>query len=332
MFRATDVPPPLHHQHHHFMPMHMTASATGGIKETDEHIAAPDFGMGAHMNAPAVGMVRAMDAAPPHILPQLPPLPAMHLPHAREMFRMFEQNKQEMPEHARAYQPAQPQYPAPQQSYQSPQSSCGSNLLIGCQPHVQAVPCSPPAYSAPPAPAYSAPPAYKPSVPAYQPAAPAAYQQPSPPANVYAQAGPPYPEQHLQSPHITVPIETIAKMDNEQKSAPVDEKKQSDSQPASTNHLNGKVTETVTETATPEKHTTCASVENLRKKIDDHVASMGKFREMAENKLKSIMTRQSASDQEDLAKFLDSFNELHAIQTKDLMGSQKVRRNYNKYH
>lgn len=41
--------------------------------------------------------------------------------------------------------PQPPQYPSYHQQYSAPvypQSSCGSNLLIGCQPQVQHVPCS----------------------------------------------------------------------------------------------------------------------------------------------------------------------------------------------
>lgn len=69
---------------------------------------------------------------------------------------------------------------------------CGSNLLISFQPHVQRVPCYPPS-------SYSAPLPYSnsyksPNPPAYYPIA-----VPKPPAAVYLQPGPPYPEPTLSS-------------------------------------------------------------------------------------------------------------------------------------
>lgn len=85
--------------------------------------------------------------------------------------------------------PSPPQYEVPYQ----PKPSCGSNLLFGCQPHVQAVPCYP-SQSYGPAPAYANPVYKQSSAPTY-PNPPFSI----PPPDVYSQPGPPYPEPSLSS-------------------------------------------------------------------------------------------------------------------------------------
>lgn len=103
------------------------------------------------------------------------------------------------------HQPAQYHAPAPynppaQQHYQSP-VQCGSNLLIGCQPQVQQVPCSaPPQYGQSYAPAHPQ---------SYAPAHPSPYRsadQPSyPPIDAYGSAAPApvYPHPYLTLVHNT---------------------------------------------------------------------------------------------------------------------------------
>lgn len=72
-------------------------------------------------------------------LPPLPPLPHL-LPPLPFPFSM------PMPYHQTAPSPQQPQPDygpqVVQTSYPHPSPSCGQNVLVGCQPHVQHVPCS----------------------------------------------------------------------------------------------------------------------------------------------------------------------------------------------
>lgn len=107
-----------------------------------------------------------------HFHPHVHSLPPFIKPHAfaREMFPGLEDNVENQAREE--YQAPKSEYNVP--AYQPPpqpyQSSCGSNLLFGCAPHVQQVPCSAP---------YQAAPAYHPAAPAYHPAAPAYHPEPA---------------------------------------------------------------------------------------------------------------------------------------------------------
>lgn len=285
----------------------------------------------------------------PQFYPLLPPSAKLH-PKTREM---MENRARE------AYQSARDAYNTP---YQPPQSSCGSNLLIGCHPHVQSVPCGysaphyhhpaeahyqppppppSPAYAPPSPPSYSAPaapvsPAYVPSSPAYAPPSSAAYAPaaPAPPlANVYSQPGPPYPESNLQTVHSVEPLENVT--ENEKEKVAVNP--HSDSQPEPSNQSQNKNTMKINEEEDNESEVNVSTttqqptVEELKRKIDDHVENMEKFREMAERKFKDVLMRRPADENSatDFQKFLTSCNEFQAMQTKHLMNSPKIRRNFD---
>ncbi|XP_055311321.1 uncharacterized protein LOC129574038 [Sitodiplosis mosellana] len=225
-----------------------------------------------------------------------------------------------------------PQYRPPQYS----SAPCGSNLLIGCQPRVQAVPCYPPSsYSAPPAHSQS----YKPPNPTGYPPVPLV----KPAAAVYLQPGPPYPEPvtlsasnarnqvQTENTENTSPIEQ--RQDSEPESSNIERKtNESDheaedlvgtanvypktdatTEPPTTTTTMTTTTTTTTApapaTTTTLKPSTEEQIRRLHEKLDNHLEDIKRLKEDSGKRLRAAIERsnsRSAVDEfEDMANIFD---------------------------
>lgn len=219
------------------------------------------------------------------------------------------------------YQPQHPSQYAPkyQPAYSTP--TCGSNLLVSCTPQVQTVPCYPPSPYNPPSyrpSSYSPPISYSPS---YQPPnSPAYVDTPASAAvaDVHSKPGPPYyPEPYLQS----IKTPTMSQDQPQNIPKPKDDassSQQKDSKPEpshiskQTNEedINDQVINVVTtEQPTTLKPSTFDQVRKLSEKIENHVESLEKFKEIARKKLREAIDRSNdetlTSELENIQHFLN---------------------------
>lgn len=250
-----------------------------------------------------------------------------------------------VPQYPNQYEVKTPTRPAYFPSYEAqykPKSSCGSNLLIGCQPHVQAVPCYQ-SQSYGPSPAHNY--GYK------QPSAPT-YPAPHfnvPPPDVYSKPGPPYlyPDTIVSSARSSADSQDRIQFGEESSNKTIDNVQQGDSKPESSNierktdevddstqslvnqsntgryeevteeQMAEQTTETKIATSTTTTTTTPAPVlgpstqDQIRKfheKIENHVENLKKFKEVAGKKLRDAIERSnSRSAADDLDDDFDDF-------------------------
>lgn len=216
------------------------------------------------------------------------------------------------------------QYHSHYQPYGQP--SCGSNIVIGCQPHVQTVPCYGPSPYAMPA----APPPLPPSqpLPTPPPSPPTYVVQPSPPVysyshrpssyfiatsgdasvDVYTKPGPPYLAEPTLGSASSKDRSNVTLASDQSDAINI---QRSDNRPESTNIEKKTQTENATEINvgdvrkidSAEKplsltHENEERVKELNDKITNHVESLERFREMARKKLRHEIERSSMSDDE----------------------------------
>lgn len=219
-----------------------------------------------------------------------------------------------------------PSYSNQYQQSHFAQPSCG-NLLFGCQPKVQAVPCYgstqtwPPAYNPPSTYSYSNRP---PSPPAYFNA-----NSVVSPYDVFSKPGPPYPSEPFVSSMSPISID---RLQNTVKDQPkVSNSQRTDSKPESSNNetmeknrdtieMNDDVaaliptTTTATITPTEVPPSMDEHIKKLSEKLDSHVENLEKFREMARKKLRDALERSNTSDEyENIEKYMPTFHKRHTI-------------------
>lgn len=302
----------LHHHHHpgqhpqsndhfHMIPTHHSAAKLPSPDKVFERLR--DIYDGSELQSPS-GY-----AVPPPPAPGPPPSPVAPIP------------SQYLPQQ---YQP-----------YGKP--SCGSNIVIGCQPQVQTIPCyGPSPYALPPT-----PPPLPPSPPQPTPPPPSPYAvqpspyavQPSPPVysysqrpasyfiatsddasvDVYTKPGPPY----LSEPTLGSAVSKLhGNVTSARDKSDATNVQRSDNRPESTVIEKKTETENATEMIVGDSRkidsTTPATlqplpisgeneerVKELHDKINDHVESLEQFRKMARAKLRDAVERSSSiSDDE----------------------------------
>lgn len=261
------------------------------------------------------------------------------------------------------YGPAYPPYPPQAPVYEkpiipiapsyepqyAPPSSCGSNLLIGCRPQVQTVPCfSPPSYNAPyaynngyesprplpppppPPSSYYKRPAYAPSYNApinYRPQNSPKYNSPPirPSAHdVYSQPGPPYPEPNLSSinepnePRMREESPTTSTIRQDSEPEPSNIAKKTEGCQTNQETVTSAIrTDSMPEAATPpinaattHNPSTEDQVRRLHDKLDTHVENLKRYKEHAGEKLRLAIERANVhSSVDDLDEMNSVFDE-----------------------